>query len=600
MKTIIYLMAGLALGGMSLTGCNEDRYPETDSSIIGDTANAPEGYMTVSFVPKGGVKTRANHSGEGKDLFHIQYFLYDNEGNIVKNDVVLDNPVQTSVTWPYENGGFTQTLLRGATYRIVYLGNVATPKQSGSPDEDLLTGEENYRTARIHRPANGFENDKLFYIFSKEFTVPDDETQTSLEIEIVLRRLVTKHSIASYGIPAGFDPGTGSYSDRFWESLLDENHPLGVGKQLFGDDLNSMLGKQFRAQVFRDIIFPVAYLFSENNCVDTNTKLGQDWNDGTINTGNWDDYPDGTETYLKDILKFGGYSWSSASSTESMKKQYKALYQLIADIYEDKDGILTQMYKRLKSDNLRYINTGGQAEGTGSLGLAKKNTAQILKNSLQGTGFGVWDYDELTVESDMKVPTEIALDGLTITSSEDFGKAQTVKLSSEKSLDFLLLGTSDETPVFSFTKIYDRAEGDVTYPDLAGFQPGNLTPNVAYTYRIQPTGGELHFDPDKLMPEDKPDNIYFSYYNMLKDISDQGKLGEDLKLETLIQTEGFLQYPLACVYGYGDLPTAFLLDGENGVYSGSGYKQFYMEFNHPDFGQMDITTEWRTESSLSE
>lgn len=594
MKPIIYLITGLVLSGMSLTSCNEDRYSEMTEHITNGTANVPEGYMLVSFVPKGSPQTRANHQGEGTDLFHIQYILYDGEGKVVRQASLLDNEQGTSVSWPYQNGGFSQALKRGETYRIVYLGNVASPKNSGS-EEQLLTGSEQYSTARIHIPENGFEGNNLFYIFSKEFTVSSDKEQTSMTIDVVLRRLVSKHRIASYGIPDGFDPGTGSYADRFWESLLNEEHPLRLGRQVFGD-INSMLGKQFREQVFKDIIFPVAYLFFKNNCVDENTKLGKDWNNGTIAPDSyWNNYtdPNGMKASLESIANNGNYDWKNAAM-EEWGKRAAALYQLIADMYEDKDGILTEMYKRLQTDDIAKVEGSQVGRKDGAYTQAKKNTAKLLKTALQSSGFGVWDYDQLTVESSIQIPTEIDLD-LKVTDKEEFGRKQ-IKPSADGALDFYLLGTADDTPVFSFTKIYDKEAGDVAYPDLTEFPSQPLTPNVAYTYRIQPKDGVFNLDTDQVMDEDTPDNIYFSYYNMLSGInlSDRG-----LNLKDLTDSESsfprLLQLPMAVVYSCE--PKDFQLDSEKGVYYYAGNDQFHIVFNHPDFTTLEIKTEWGLEDS---
>ena len=593
MKPIIYLIAGFTLVGLGLTGCSEDRFSEVNEQVNGSVSDVPEGYVRVSFVPKGQMQTRGNHQGESSELFHIQYILYDADGNVVAQKTVLDNTESNKADWPYSGGAFSQVLERDETYRIVYLGNIATPKTStqASSTAGLLEDADNYSTARIHIPEGGFNNNNMYYFFSKEFVASDENK----EIEVVLRRLVSKHSIASYGIPDGFDPGTGDYSTRFWESLLEEGHPLGLGDQLFGD-INSVLGKQFKAQIFRDIIFPTAYMFSLNNCVDASTKLGQDWNSGAIDKdGYWNNYNNAEN--LKSLLSqfqqsYGGYNWNTGN--DFTDKPARALYQLVADMYADNKGIMTAMYKRFKSDNLKEVSAGGQTVSTGSLTLAKQNTAKLLQIAQQNSGFGVWNYDKLNVTFDKEVPTEINLD-LEVT-EKAVPEAQNVTLSDEKSLDFLLLGTADENYKFSFEKIYNETEGDVTYPK-SDFPSQQLLPNVAYTYRIQPKDGELTLG-DNMAEEDTPDNIYFSYYNLLKEIETQ--LPDGITISSLTENNGKFEYPMACIYGFSS--NDFELNRTDGLITGDAqYGQFHVEFYHPDFTSpnLNIETEWTVESSLT-
>lgn len=595
MKPIIYLIAGFTLVGLGLTGCGEDRFSEVNEQVNGGVTDVPEGCVRVSFVPKGQVQTRGNHQGESGELFHIQYILYDAEGNVVAQKTVLDNTESDKAGWPYSGGAFSQVLNKDETYRIVYLGNIATPKTATSPSSTagLLKGENNYSTARIHIPEGGFDNSNMYYFFSKEFVASDENKK----IEVVLRRLVSKHSIASYGIPEGLDPGKGDYSTRFWESLLEEDHSLGLGKRLFGD-INSVLGKQFQAQIFKEIIFPAAYMFSLNNCIDENTKLGQDWNNGTIDRdGYWSNYSD-PEDLKGALLQYqqstGAYNWNNGN--DFMDKPARALYKLIADMYADENGIMTDMYKRFKSDNLKeIIDQNNNPAKTGSFTVAKQNTAKLLQAAQQNSGFGVWNYKQLNVTFNKEVPTEINLD-LTVT-EKAVPEAQRVTLSDKKSLDFLLLGTADENYKFSFGKIYNETEGDVVYPTTE-FPSRQLLPNVAYTYRIQPKGGNLELG-DGMAENDIPDNVYFSYYNLLREI--ENKLPEGIALTTLIENNGRFEYPIACMYKLS--LTDFELDREDGLMTGK-YEggQFHVEFHHPDFTSPNliIETEWTVESSLSE
>lgn len=593
MKPIIYLIAGFTLVGLGLTGCGEDRFSEVNEQVNGSVTDVPEDCVRVSFVPKGQIQTRGNHQGESGELFHIQYILYDAEGNVVAQKTVLDNTESDKAGWPYSGGAFSQVLNKDETYRIVYLGNIATPKTATSPSSTagVLKDENNYSTARIHIPEEGFDNSNMYYFFSKEFVASDENK----EIEVVLRRLVSKHSIASYGIPEGLDPGTGDYSTRFWESLLEKDHPLGLGKRLFGD-INSVLGKQFQAQIFRDIIFPAAYMFSLNNCIDENTKLGQDWNNGTINRdGYWSNYSDPED--LKGALQqyqqsTGAYNWNNGN--DFMDKPARALYKLIADMYADENGIMTDMYERFKSDNLKEISQNGQAVNTGSFTLAKRNTANLLQAAQQNSGFGVWNYKQLNVTFNKEVPIEINLD-LTVT-EKAVPEAQKVTLSNEKSLDFLLLGTADEIYKFSFEKIYNETEGDVVYPTTE-FPSQQLLPNVAYTYRIQPKGGNLELG-DGMAENDTPDNVYFSYYNLLKEIED--KLPEGIKLTTLTENNGRFEYPMSCIYKLSSVD--FELTRTDGLMTGNPADgQFHVKFHHPDFTSPNLTieTEWTVESSLT-
>lgn len=252
MKNIVYILTSVVLLGCSLTSCNEEILPEKENPTV-NTADVPEGYMRVSFVPGDDVQTRGAVNDWVTTIYRVEALLY-HDGEIMKfsdsedGKVLLQTDEGNSVKWPYTQNSYERTLKRGETYTIVYLGNIP---------EEKRTDIEKLSTAKIMAPDGNwnewFNSNNMYYFFSKEFTVPTDEEQKTMTIDVMLRRLVSRHIIGGFGIPEGCDSGEGSYEDRYYESFLNENHPLGLGKKMFSG-VESVMGKQFVRRLTMDFI----------------------------------------------------------------------------------------------------------------------------------------------------------------------------------------------------------------------------------------------------------------------------------------------------------------------------------------------------------
>lgn len=607
MKQIIHFITGLAICCAGLTSCSEDVFFETEgqgNNSVGsetDTTQVPEGYMRVSFVPEGMTQTRANHKGPGTDIFHVQYFLYNNDGSLNRNDVVLDkmptvDPNQAPV-WPLEEGKRTLTLKRGATYRIVYLANVATPKtieSESSSTAGLLSGTDTYATARITAPENGFTEQTMYYIFNHEFTTPTD--QSTLEIPVVLRRLVSRHIISGYGISGDLNqlPGS-SYEDKYYESLLQEDHPLGLGKQLFSGR-ESIMGKAFYNQLVYDFIFPSVFLLEKEN----RSETLQTWLEEHEQKC-WDMYEaDGKSREQIERSWNGNKTYCYWYDNPMDKEQPKVLVALLEALISNKDNCVDKVLDAMKTADLKKViknETGGAGwlpTGTGMYTQLHNKLVANLKDVVKNNPLAPWKPD---IEFDVQlkdVPKTIGFDLATITPQTPAQSKVTTQIgeNGEPNLTFLLLGTKDQKYSFGCNQLTTESGVMLPQEELPGT---HLLPNVSTTYKVS-IDGELTLNGST----GEKATVYISYQTMIETLQKMNLTGSyDVdKWRKNESSSSFCPFYASALLHIPNLNYNTLENNLLGQISSLSDHQFYFEVPIPDFSKISSgEARWIVESS---
>lgn len=579
MKHLYVILAGLALCGSALTGCSEDYLPgrEENTANAGIEADVPEGYVRVSFVPQDETQTRTAVNGISNAIFRVQAFLY-HENTLIDDEIILNTDEGKAQSWPYTSGStYSKTLERGKTYTIVYLGNV--------PD-DKLSGMDDKTTARIAAPdGNLFHETNMYYFFSKEFTVPTGESQKSLEIPVMLRRLASRHIIGGYGIPEGIEAERKEYEDKYYVSLLDENHPLGIGRKLFSG-MESEMGKSFKDLLIHDIVFPNTYMLDSKYITD-GSPLATWW--VRNKDSYWSNYTR-KQLFQEDLET----AWNQASSSNwygrfnGGEEQPNALFTLLNAIVDKKnENILNDIFEGIKEKDYGFVDEGGVKQNPGSYTATRQKITNALEKSLQNTPLGVWNRNSqisLTVE---KVPTlldfslnAIKSEALTI-ENQAIDRADT----REPNFTFLLLGTKSDS--YSFASSCQISGVSTPESDFAGQA---LAPNVSNSYRVRPTG-ELNWNETT----DEQAAVYFSYYYVMEQLLKELRI--DIELNDWIADNGPLCFAMCPLYNLSS--TSWFIWEDNGLLA-KDYKaaQTCIKFSIPDFsGATAGDVEWVVESS---
>lgn len=579
MKHLYMILAGLALCGSALTGCSEDYLPgqEENTANAGTEADVPEGYVRVSFIPQGDAQTRAAVSGSSKSIYRVQAFLY--QGNeCIDSTMILNEKEGTAQSWPYTGGStYQKELARGKTYTIVYLGNVP---------EGKLSGTDNKTTAGIAAPDDNLFKEtetNMYYFFSKEFTVPTDKK--SLEIPVMLRRLASRHIIGGYGIPEGIEVEGQKYEDKYYASLLDENHPLGIGKKLFSG-MESEMGKSFKELLIHDIVFPNTYMLDSKYITD-GSALATWW---TENENSYWQYYGNDKTELEKEWNAAKKSseWYKENVVTQEESRPKALFTLLNEIVkEDSESILNDIFNGIKEKDYKYIDNGA-ALSTGSYTTTRQEITDALKENLQDASLSVWGRNSqisLTVE---KVPTllDFSLNAIKSEALTIDDQAIDRVENREPNFTFLLLGTKSDS--YSFASSCQIS--GVNTPE-SGFTGQALTPNVSNSYRLRPTG--------KLTwtgTTEQEVTVYFSYYYVIEQLVE--KLNLEIKVDDWIAKEGPLYYPLIPLYGITN-KVQWEIQETNGLLTTDNKGvQTCIKFSMPDFsGATAGEAEWVVESS---
>ena len=583
MKHLYILLAGLALCGSALTGCSEDYLPGEENTVnTGTEADVPEGYVRVSFVPREDTQTRATVNGNSNSIYRVQILLYKDNA-LVESKTILDGTEGTGYVWPYEEGAYRKDLERSATYTIVYLGNIPQEK---------LTGIDDKTTARIAAPDNDlFRETNMYYFFSETFTVPTELNTTRLQIPVVLRRLASRHIIGGYGIPDGIEAEGKDYSEKYFASLLDENHPLGIGKKLFSS-MTSEMGKSFKALLIRDIVFPNAYLL-DKSFIKPNSALATWWE--ANKDSYWEVYtnenPDWTQEYLiQEWNKGAASNWHGKYASVTGKGKPEALFNLLnAIVDEQNESILISILDGIKEKDYGYVDNG-ITQNPGSYTSTRQEIVKALQNGLQNSALGVWDRNSKISFTINKIPTSLDFSLNAVESREMVVADQSINdaTTSEPNFTFLLLGTKSSD--FSFAP--SIAISGIKTPE-SGFVGQALTPNVSNSYRVKPTG-ELEWN----NTTDKKAAVYFSYHYVMTQLIEQ--LSLNIPVTEWIGAKGPLYYALIPLYNITNANT-WQINEHNGLLTtyNTG-EQTCIKFLIPDFSSSTTqNVEWIVESSVT-
>ena len=185
MKTKISFIATL-LSLIMFTACEKEEIenglsPEKGNSSLTEDPPAvlPDGYFEVRFSPGYGNDTRAAVTGPDGRVRHLRYIIYDNNGNYVKEKVVL-TPASPTPSWPLPA---LKDTLRNGQYTVVFLANVEKTlfpynvQGGGTAYQEVLS---NYMgamaNARISLPNAHFTDNSEYYLakagFSNSNTTP--------------------------------------------------------------------------------------------------------------------------------------------------------------------------------------------------------------------------------------------------------------------------------------------------------------------------------------------------------------------------------------------------------------------------------------------
>ena len=195
----LYILAGVLLGGICLTSCNEDDFIKNEEAVQpSQPDDVPEGYARVCFSCGNNVQTRVATGDVSNYVSYVDAYIYEDDGSgnyklINKGFDNIYSPSSEPAQWPLK---YIKELMKGHTYKAVFLGNVNNTLFG----EQVLTGVEegkDFTEAEIHRPVNTvFSGNNLFYIaVTAPFTVQDGMQ----DVSVTLKRIVTGHTIANYG-----------------------------------------------------------------------------------------------------------------------------------------------------------------------------------------------------------------------------------------------------------------------------------------------------------------------------------------------------------------------------------------------------------------
>lgn len=597
----LYILAGVLLGGICLTSCNEDDFIKNEEAVQpSQPDDVPEGYARVCFSCGNNVQTRVATGDVSNYVSYVDAYIYEDDGSgnyklINKGFDNIYSPSSELAQWPLK---YIKELMKGHTYKAVFLGNVNNTLFG----EQVLTGVEegkDFTEAEIHRPVNTvFSGNNLFYIaVTAPFTVQDGMQ----DVSVTLKRIVTGHTIANYGFE-----GTGGDLEQIALGMLAEGQPL--GNQIFGGQADadktaenkSLMWKQFHHQLLKDFMFPAAYMLKKaGKWTSSGTSFDQWWAENE--TSFWDNYADEAKSYVDD-------NWIDITGTPWLFYEDKAkpIESLIIDLYTNKNNCIDKILETVKKQDIPVVNNNGVAAENGTYTLAKKAVATRLATALGQTSlFPFKANDEIKITLN-KIPTTL---GFNLMKKEEESTAElTTAVSSTGTLDIFLLGTKTEGFTFGYSSIYKDNEGDLNLPQ--GFPGQPLEPNVRTIYRIAPEDGSLQWNGKTNDTEPIP--VVISYNTVINEIVGSGitsLTAKDLHNETngaagLVRDFAPFRATLMTAYNLFNNNKEFHITPKTNqkdlgvVLSFVGnYKQLLMSLPGPDFSDLSVDAHWTYESS---
>jgi len=583
--------------------------PEDTAGIV-----VPEGHALVVF-PGSKTQTRAALEGNSDRISNLKYIVYQlKDGEYVQYGevrTVFNFPGEKN--WPYQAVTTTLPTADGLKYKVVFLGNVDNSLFKG---EEVLSGVgdgSKYTDARIHLPSIGnFTAQNLFHWCTSQEFDPSKESERIIPIK--LQRIVSRSILTTYGIPEGVDAGNtdkDNYSKRFYSSLLDKNHPLGLGEKVFGAE--GIIKEQIRKVLERDIVFPIVHLFVNKEGIDKELEVVQWYNqvkdtywDNYVNAerqkGNW--YYDSKESLEQNK------TWWENNGNQFYNKVPNDIVKFANELYKGESLYIEKLLAALEKDKPVYRITSSSYEGTAiteSYSNAKKITAEELQksqkadNSLLKTWF---DYGSgnMRLSLDGEIPSCIDFD-LNVQETKSEEQSFSIPLSpagerNDRSLEIILLGERTDAKSYKFNPLSLSYNGkNVALPET-DFPSQALLFNQSTTYRIVP---EIQSIGDKTVEIEQSSKIVFSYQDFID------SLMEDIAQTPISSWEkGYVGtlfkaalYFSAAITNVGNITDIDLDWNDNTGLLSSGnnlnlYDQPYIEFKIPDFStdNLNCTLKW--------
>lgn len=455
--------------------------PEDTAGIV-----IPEGCGLVVFPGK--MQTRAV-SGESDRITTLSILLYKHDGTDFK--YYKTEKIDAPKSWPLKAA---TNITEIGKYRAVFVGNMDATLFG---NEEVLTnvGEGySYSDARINLPSISLFNEKNLFHWcsSQEFELTKENPVAT--VPILLQRIVTRSSLTTYGIPENITVTGKDYPSRFYASLLEPEHELGLYKQVFGKPFENCL----REMLIRDIVFPLAYVYSQGNrTLDESMEVGK-WYKGI--SANMDEY---LKTYL--LKNEWGYAKDGYQSVDEVKegleqliKNFSGSTDFIDKIPDYINGIytgetdLSGFAAQIIQDDIQNLDDYSDGGVHKSFTKAKEEIINALKESQQGNVdaiFPVWssasnaavefsgnypsaiDFD-LNVMENASVPSSVI--GLTTPQNPNGNE--------DKSLNIYLLGENKEETSYQFG-LTSFNVSEKNYP-VEGISGQSLQPNTWMNYRL--------------------------------------------------------------------------------------------------------------------
>lgn len=609
-RQIIYSIIGLLFCGISLISCDKDDFSRQENKEVANTedTDVPEGYVRVSFPETEAVQTRAMASGPKDAIANLWYLRYKKVGE----DFILDkkdNPIHntdwgTVTTWPFK---YTDDMKIGETYKVVFLGNMDKRLFGSETGNDLLTGVnigDNFNDARINAPVSGFSSGKVFYFCCpNEFTATKTESSSTMNVPVTLKRLVSRLRLTTYGIPSEVQSTVSSternYDNRFYASWLEDAHPMKLGERIF-NDATGALGSQFREQLKKDIIFPVAYMLEQNGkLTSTNAPTVYTWYT-SVKDSYWSNYTVMTtanmQTYLKDRANSSGY-YNDVLSASGMPE---SLCQFIEALYTGNGSYVTNMLNQIKTENIKQYQSlaGGNLKTNGSFTIAKQQVVAALKAAeQQRRELVTWDHilNNGTIKVGLEGTAPQTLDfNLDVKETQNLSLTQMDllpgSLFEDRMLEIQFLGYKTGTANWNIVSLHYSTENDIPLPGTT-FPTGISSPNSSRTYRISPSSMTLNAGKDETAT---PDRICYSYGKLITNLGTYPDKLDASKLDNIFCDA------LAAVYGIAR--TLIDLNRDYGLIrdpkSTGSFEQYGVDFYVPDFTSPNfaISMEWKEEN----
>lgn len=581
----------LSLLVFGLVSCSQN--DEWYNSNSNNGTEVPEGYMLVSFPIEDEVSTRAETNpvtGGQKRIQHLQYLLYKkpDSGSDTETDAwILEKKeeIEENASGIYFPKTFNLQLPIGNEYKIVFLANVKESlfeNQSNTLLEDVEVGTSTYSDAVINAPDVAFGENNMYYLASVTFNTQKEEEESARKdvTGVCLQRMVSRSVLTTYGIQGEYDKTEQTYAGRFYSSLLNDNAT--IGKVVFGNDIESALGKQFHQLIMEDIVYPFAYLLDLNSTL-TNDDMKTWFNEAQTS---FEEHYKARGITIDDLNSTLTALKSEASDfTDINPEKAAALQSFILSLKNNdaQNNYIGKMLAKVKEMDIKDIRN----TSVGTFTIAKQKTAEQLEES---SLFATWSEQEnnnitMTAQLSGKVPTAVDLDLNVKGTSESFSRdIALVKATDTEDSTLPIVLLADKAGSYSFGLSSLAGSKSLQPMPEGGISEGKaLLPNISTTYRVTPT--DVKWD-EAVTTESK--KIIIAYGSLIATI---GELGGNVTKSNL---ETDLKIALSAVYNINRKDIIFTLD-DGRLTDGIGSHNTITEFNFPipDFSSNHLKGTWK-------